>query len=74
MAYIILTEKSKTEKALSGDVFYSKVSGCFSRKDQATRFDSFEAAQPTVKELRKAAPQFYFYAIEVRLYAARTHS
>ena len=66
MAYIICTEKIKTEKAPVGDVFYSKSLGCFSRKDQANRFDSFEAAQPTVRELRKAAPQFYFSAIETR--------
>lgn len=58
MSYVILTEPSKaTEYPFSRkDIYWSHAFGSFSRRDQATVFDSFESAQPTVKNLRKCNP------------------
>ena len=65
MAYIILTERDKTNGTPYGkNVFWSRAFGAFSKACQATNFDSFEAAQPKVTELRKSYPECYFYAIE----------
>ncbi len=65
MTHIIITERTKTERPdLSAEIYYSRAFGCFSRRDQAQHFDSFEAAQPKVRSLRDAGLPFT-YAIEV---------
>ena len=61
--YVILTEKQKQHSSPSGAVYYSRAFGCFSTKEQALRFDSFEAAQPMLKQLRAAAPEWFFNVV-----------
>lgn len=63
MAYVILTEKSKPKGYPVGPVYYSRVHGCHSKLEQATRFASFEDAQPTVRKLRAGTPDWFFSAI-----------
>jgi len=62
--YVIWTEKRKQRSSPSGAVYYSRAFGCFSRKEQALRFDSFEAAQPRLEQLRAAAPEYFFHTIK----------
>jgi len=66
MTYIILTEPRKSSEPPSSraDIYWSRAFGSFSRRDQATEFASFEAAQPTVKKLRECNP--FVHAVEVR--------
>lgn len=66
MKYIIFTEPRKSSELPSAraDIYWSRAFGSFSRRDQATYFDSFEAAQPTVQKLRQCNP--FVHAIEVR--------
>ena len=66
MPYIILTEPSKSSEPPSSraDIYWSRAFGSFSRRDQATYFDSFESAQPKVRELRQCNP--FVHAVEVR--------
>lgn len=66
MPYIILTEPRKSSEPPSAraDIYWSRAFGSFSRRDQATEFDSFEAAQPTVKQLRQCNP--FVHAIEAQ--------
>jgi hypothetical protein len=61
--YVILTEKRKQHSGPSGAVYYSRAFGCFSRREDATQYESFEAAQPKVRELRVAAPEYFFNAV-----------
>ena len=56
MDYVILTERTKVTGTPQEQSYWSQELGCFSRRDQATTFASFEAAQPTVKKLRKYIP------------------
>ena len=58
MSYIILTEaKKSSEPPLKReDIYWSKVFGSFSKRNQATIFNSFDDAQPTVKKLRQNNP------------------
>lgn len=65
MAYIILTESRKSSEPPSprADIYWSRAFGSFSRRDQATEFESFDAAQPTVKNLRQHNP--FVHAVEV---------
>jgi hypothetical protein len=65
MHYIILTEPSKSSENPfnRNDIYWSRAFGSFSRRDQATYFESFEAAQPKVRELRKFNP--FVHAVEV---------
>ena len=66
MSYIIITERTKTIRPdLSAPIYYSRAFGCFSRRDQAQHFSSFDAATPKVRELRNAGYQFVS-SIEVR--------
>lgn len=66
MPYVIITERSKTKLPdMSADIYYSRLFGCFSRRDQADEFVDFEAAKPKVIELRNAG-QIYTYAVLVR--------
>lgn len=66
MPYVIITERSKTERPnMSADIYYSRLFGCYSRRDQARVFDTFEDATPTVRELRDAGYQFVS-SVEVR--------
>ena len=60
--YVILTEISKHTNKHS---YYSHAYGCFDRRENAARFKSFEAAQLKVKQLRAAAPEWFFHAVEV---------
>lgn len=64
MSYIILTEPRKSSEPPSSrdDIYWSRAFGSFSRIDQATRFETFEAAQPKVRELRQFNP--FVHAIE----------
>ena len=66
MSYIILTEPSKSSKPPSSraDIYWSRAFGSFSRRDQATEFPTFEAAQPTVRKLRECNP--FVHAMEVQ--------
>ena len=66
MTYIILTEPKKSSEPPSyrDDIYWSKAFGSFSKRNQATEFDSFDAAQPVVKALREFNP--FVHAIEVR--------
>ena len=66
MPYIILTEPRKSSEPPSAraDIYWSRAFGSFSKRCQATEFDSFEAAQPTVKQLRQCNP--FVHAIEVQ--------
>lgn len=66
MTYVIITERTKTRRPdMSADIYYSRLFGCFSRREQADDFTSFDAAQPKVRELRNAGLRFV-YAVEVR--------
>lgn len=66
MPYVIITERSKTERPdMSADIYYSHIHGCFSRRDEATLYTTFGAAQPRVRKLRNASHPFV-YAVEVR--------
>jgi hypothetical protein len=66
MSYVIITERTKTVAPdLSAPIYYSRAFGCFSRRDQAQHYDSFEAAQPRVHTLRNSGVPFV-HAIEVR--------
>lgn len=59
MAYRIITERSKTRLPdLWGEIYYSHIFGCFSRRDQATEYSDFDAAQVKVKQLRAAGYAF----------------
>ena len=62
--YVILTERKPDNRAIdwTGDNFWSHAFGAFSSLEKARRFDSFEAAQPTVSRLREHSPDF-FYAV-----------
>lgn len=65
MAYVILTEKYKTNRpALSESIYYSHQHGCFSPRAQASKFATFEDAQPMIRKLRVVAPDFFFSAVE----------
>ena len=63
--YVILTEMSKHTNQPDEHSYYSHAFGCFDRRENATWFESFEAAQPKVKQLRAAAPEWFFNAVEV---------
>lgn len=65
MPYVILTEakKSIAPPSMCENIYWSKVFGSFSSRKQATKFDSYDAAQPTVKQLRKHNP--FVYAVEI---------
>ena len=66
MPYVILTERSKTKRPdMSAPIYYSRLFGCFSCRDQADEFVDFDSAQPKVRELRNAG-QVFTYAVEVR--------
>jgi len=66
MSYVILTERSKTKRPdMSAPIYYSRLFGCFSRREQADEFVDFNATQPKVRELRAAGLPFV-YAVEVR--------
>lgn len=66
MSYVIITEHTKTVAPdLSAPIYYSRLFGCFSRRDQANEFVDLESAQSKVRELRNAG-QVFTYAIEVR--------
>jgi hypothetical protein len=62
--YVICTEKRKQHSGPSGAVYYSRAFGCFSSKHSALRFESFEAAQAKVRQLRSAAPKWFIHAIK----------
>jgi hypothetical protein len=65
--YCILTEKYKTTRPdLTAPIYWSQIFGCGSMRDKATRFATFEAAQPTLRKLRQHAPDWFFHAIEMR--------
>ncbi len=53
MSYLILTEPKKSCEPPSNrdDIYWSRAFGSFSKRSQATEFESFESAQPTVKKL-----------------------
>jgi len=64
MTYVIITERSKTNRPdLWADIYYSHIYGCFSPRDKASLFASFEEAQPKVRELRDSGVPFV-HAIE----------
>ncbi len=65
MPYIILTEPKKSiEPPLKrDDIYWSRAFGSFSKRHQATEFESFEEAQPTVKKLREC--NAFVHAVEV---------
>lgn len=66
MTYIILTEpKRSSEPPMKRqDIYWSKTNGSFSGFLQATKFSSFEEAQPVVKELRKHNPFVHAVRLE----------
>lgn len=66
MSYVILTEKvgfKRNYPEPNDNVFYSHVYGCFSKANQATRFETFEDTQSTVMELRERT-NYFISAIE----------
>jgi hypothetical protein len=66
MSYLILTEPKKSCEPPSNrdDIYWSRAFGSFSKRSQATEFESFESAQPTVKKLRECNP--FVHAVEIR--------
>jgi hypothetical protein len=56
--YLILTEPKKSSEPPMKrmDIFWSRIYGSFSKFDQATRFGSFDEAQPTLQKLRANNP------------------
>ena len=65
--YAIIVQKSKyCRPDITGKIYYSKIYGLFCTYEQARKFSSFENAQPTVRKLRDAMPDLFFYTIFIK--------
>jgi len=65
--YIISTQNEMYPMPSEDTKYYSHMHGMHSSFDKASRYSSFEAAQPKVQELRQGAPDKCIHAVSLRV-------